>query len=87
MSVMRPTFTAWITKYALTTGIEKMRVEHCIAISASMVSAKGQCFHGEGEDWHRTEEGAIKRAEKMRVDKIASLRKQIAKLEKMKLSS
>lgn len=81
---MNPTITAWITKYALTAGIKEMRVQHCISTSASMVGRNGQYFHGEGKNWHRTEEGAIKRAEKMRIEKIASLRKQIAKLEKMK---
>ena len=43
----------------------------------------GQTAHGEGKDWHRTKESAVKRAENMRAAKIASMRKSIAKLEKM----
>ena len=36
-----------------------------------------------GNDWHRTEADAVARAEQMRVKKIASLEKQIAKLKKL----
>lgn len=39
--------------------------------------------HGDGRQWHRTREAAEARAEQMRQAKIASLKKQIAKLEKM----
>ena len=38
-------------------------------------------FHG--NDWHRTPLDAITRAEEMRVKKIASLRKSLAKMESM----
>lgn len=34
-----------------------------------------------GNEWHRTPEAALARAEDMRAKKIASLRKSIAKLE------
>jgi hypothetical protein len=37
--------------------------------------------HGEGRQWHRTQESALARAESMRKAKIASLRKSIARLE------
>lgn len=43
-----------------------------------------QCFHGEGNEWHKIKESAISKAEKMRQKKIASLKKQIAKLKNMK---
>ena len=69
------------TKYALSIGIEEIDGE----IIGSMVSRKTdiwpQTYHGEGRDWHRTRDGAVKRANEMRVKKIASLKKQIAKLE------
>jgi len=75
--------TVWATKYALTTGIEKLDVE----ISGGMVIERAprlpRYFHGEGREWHRSWEGALAHAEKMRADKIASLRKSITKLEKM----
>ena len=46
--------------------------------------AWSDCYHGEGKEWHRTKEAALVRAEKMRQKKIASLKKQIEKLERMK---
>jgi hypothetical protein len=84
VTIMREQFTAWITKYALTEGIIEQHVEHCSDISDGMVSILGKrcfCYHGEGKDWHRTRDGAVKRAEKMRLAKIALLRAQIEKLE------
>lgn len=76
--------TVWITKYALTSGIFAGNAEQD---SPSMISLKRpgrmqEYFHG--NDWHDSERGAISRAEEMRVKKIASLRKSIAKLEKLK---
>jgi hypothetical protein len=51
-----------------------------------MVSTVGlkynQLFHGEGRDWHRNKESAVEQANKMKANKIASLKKSIAKLEK-----
>lgn len=74
----------WITKYALTGGIQKIEADEPFD---SLLVDRSQRFtgyyHGEGRDWHRTEDGAIDRAEVMRKDRIASLQKQIAKLEKL----
>jgi hypothetical protein len=79
-------FTAFITKYALTSGIEEMQVRHARTCS-SMVSKVGARytthFHGEGREWHRTRESAVTRAEEMRKRKIASLKKSIEKIEKL----
>lgn len=77
----------WITKYALTEGIQLVDAEWSPAFP-SMVSYGGeglcrQNAHGEGNDWHRTPKAAVRRAEEMRRKKIASLRKQIVKLEAM----
>lgn len=75
----------WITQYALTNGIEEMEAEQCD--NAKMVEVRGEYtgyYHGEGKNWHRTKEGAIKRAEDMRVMKIVSLKRSIAKLEALK---
>jgi hypothetical protein len=41
-------------------------------------------FHHEGKEWHRTEAEAKARANKMVLDKIKSLKKQLAKLESLK---
>lgn len=72
---------AYITKYALTKGIIEIEnpefYENYIVISniEPLINPV---------DWFRTKQEAINRAEEMRVNKIASLRKQIAKLESMK---
>lgn len=86
-----PRFTAWITKYALSTGISEEAVEDCSDVElpdvAKVVGGDwSQYFHGEGKEWHRTRAGAVQRAEAMRVAKIASLKKKIAKLEKLRFS-
>lgn len=43
----------------------------------------GCTFSIYGKDWHRTPEAAIARAEEMRAEKIASLKKQIERLMKL----
>ena len=72
---------AYITKYALTKGIIEIEnpefYENYIVISHIEPIINPV-------DWFRTKQEAIHRAEEMRVKKIASLRKQIAKLESMK---
>ena len=76
----------WITKYALTAGIREEIVE--TTHNPSMVCRKGgghlECFHGEGKDWHRSFAGAVNRAKEMQANKLASLRKSIAKMEKLR---
>lgn len=78
----------WVSKYALTTGI--FEVENCeITSSGKGVMWKDDgCFwqsvYGLGREYHTSQEDAFIRAEAMRLDRIASLRKQIAKLEKLK---
>lgn len=74
----------YVTKYALTKGIEEVEVEE--THTPTMVATKGpysQCFHGEGKDWHRQKWQAVARANQMRNKKIESLKKLIVKLEKM----
>lgn len=79
--------TVFITKYALSGGIFEREVDDFSGGDVLVKSAHGingvTFYFGEGREWHRTREGAIKRAEEMRVKKIASLREQITKLEKM----
>lgn len=74
----------YITKYALTSGIIEADAE---ILTGDMILINGdwnRYFHGEGKDWHRTFEEAYKKAEQMRIKKIASLKKQLSKYEKMR---
>lgn len=70
----------YITKYALSTGIYLDNLEQSTNFP-NIVTRGLQAFHGEGRDWHRTEAAAIARADEMRREKIAALKRQIAKLE------
>jgi hypothetical protein len=80
--------TVFVTQYALRGGIKEVELietDGGMAVVKWEGALNGQWyFHGKG--WHRTREAAVERAEEMRVAKIASLRKQIAKLEKLKFS-
>jgi uncharacterized membrane protein len=83
MNNSEPIFRAWITKYAISEGIYEIDARVCSPVSQTMIEHVGKSniyFHN--DDWHRTRESAVARAEEMRKAKIASLRKQIAKLEK-----
>ena len=75
----------WISKYALSSEITKERGE-----------AKGEYFYPDdrkfvsfkiGKDAHETQEAAAVEAEKARLKKIASLKKQINKLERRKFTA
>ena len=73
----------YITKYALTKGIEE--VEATISMFTGVVvveSAYRNLFH-KGE-WFESKDDAIKKAEEMRLKKIQTLKRQIAKLNTMK---
>lgn len=76
----------WITKYALTSGILEKDATPCGG-NGDMVQVGQQYFHREGRDWHRTLVSAQKKAEVMRVKKIASYRKIIEKLEKLQFAA
>lgn len=77
--------TVWITKYAITRGIYEMEISS-ISDDGNTVHGKAwnDTFRGEGKNWCRTREEAVKRADAMRLKRIEDLKKQIAKLEKMK---
>lgn len=77
----------YITKYALTHGIDEYDdAIVCTDINVKMISVqkKGYKYHFHKPHWHETKEEAIAQAEKMRQKKIASLKKQIVKLENLK---
>ena len=76
----------WITKYALTQGVE--RIEHSDFNplndkTITVYALSGFYQHFRSDEWHTTECAAIAKAEQMRIAKIESLQKLIAKLEKM----
>ncbi len=78
---LEPEMKVWVTKYALTKGIEEKEVKVSES-SPSMVSVGWfETYHGEGKDWHHTRESAVARAENMRQDRLKSLRKSILELE------
>jgi len=84
---MSDSFKVWITKYALTQGIIEGEAEICHGVSESMIElleSNKMYFHGEGREWHRDKESAIKRAEEMKLKKIASIEKQLEKLKEIK---
>ena len=77
----------WITKYALTSGLFEAQAKLRDDISPTMISVEErgvhrQCFHG--NDWHRTKEAALARAEEMRIAKLKSLDKQAKRIAAMK---
>jgi hypothetical protein len=76
---------AYITKYAPTKGIIEVDDAEEPKWYPGMITAKSlgfhACFHGEGKEWHRTKEGAIKRAEEMRRSKLQSIEKQMRRIE------
>ena len=74
------------TKWVLTRGIEELEAEECEE-HAGMVefhrpgSSYIQYLHGEGKDWHRTEQDAIAKALVMADKKVKSLKNAIHKVE------
>ncbi len=72
----------YITKYALTKGIEHIEVKETSYPEYVKENTKwGRDFHK--GDWWENKDDAIKKAEGMRKKKIASLEKQIGKLKKL----
>lgn len=82
----------WITRYALSGGIQEIDELELAACDSKRSYASGldsdgqRHFHLIGTDAHYTKEDAIKRAESMRLKKIASVKKTLAKLEAMRFS-
>ena len=75
----------WITKYALTDGIIKVEAEQDKLTYGFVVTEgafKNEWFNR--TDCFTSRSSAIKKAEEMRQKKIASLKKQIEKLERMR---
>lgn len=81
---MAERITAWVTKYALTEGIEVVDAE--VSGDGDMIAYGNIGYDSQyayGNAWHRTPESAVARAEEMRKAKIASLKKSIKKMESL----
>lgn len=74
----------YVTKYALTSGISEHDAE--ISSGGDMASFRenGYPHYYHGDDFHLTLDEALKRAEEMRIKKLASLNKQIEKISALK---
>lgn len=85
---LKETFTAYVTKYALTTGILEVVANWDEAVP-EMISYKtpGSFFkqYAHRGDWWRDVDSAKERAESMRTKKIASLNKSIDKMMGLKV--
>lgn len=81
---MSETFTAYVTRYALSSGILKTEAVQSSSFPEMISDTKNRGRNYHGKDWHRTPEAAIVRADEMRKAKIASLEKSITKLRKLK---
>ena len=84
MTTNNEIITAWVTKYALSAGIE--RIEGQLAPSGTSIYCGTFGYANKGE-WHRTPKAALARAEDMRVAKIASLKKSIVEMERLKFTA
>lgn len=76
---MKPGDLVYVSKYALTNGVRILKVFNSYALAVPQF-VDGLRL---GREVHTTWPEALAAAEAMRVKKIASLRKQIAKLEAM----
>ena len=74
---------AWITKYALTEGIILVDARVCDDKEFIVYYCDGCQNYIHSSDWHETQGEAIEHANKMRINKIASLEKKLAKLKEM----
>ena len=77
----------WLTRFALTTGVEEIEVLEMDGVWAKVrqvTTLNGWDLVWSGH-WHETKEEAMAHAERMRKNKIAALRKQIARLKTQRI--
>lgn len=72
------TFTAYVVKYALTVGIQKVQVEDCFNVSPLMIKVGNSYYHR--GDWVTDPAEALRLAEDMRMRKLQSLEKSLKKV-------
>jgi hypothetical protein len=76
---------AWITKYALTTGI--LEVDGIVRQRSTLEYRRSEDHwtdYANGKDWHRSKSLALARARTMRDRRIEALKRKITALEAMK---
>lgn len=81
---MSETFRVWVTKYALSGGIDEREVTRSSGGDDYVYYGRYHASYRLGRDAHLTLASALADAEKRRAQKIASLKKQITKLEKLR---
>jgi hypothetical protein len=82
---MAEQFKAWISQDALSDGVYEIDARECLDNISSIMRLGGwypEYFHG--DDWHRTRESAVAKAEEMREETIKSLQEEIERLKKVK---
>jgi len=75
--------TAWTTKYWESLGIQQIEAVVCKNVDNAMIKATDQShgyYHGEGREWHRTEEAAKLRVKELAKKKLISIAKKRAKI-------
>lgn len=77
----------WLAKYALTDRVKQVEVVPISSAPSYVKQPGGWLILKIGMDVFETEDEALAAAEAMRAKKVASLRKQIAKLEKLTFST
>jgi hypothetical protein len=75
----------YITKYALTAGIMEVEAKGTVQEDMVLYRPADACYdqYAHNGEWCKDIDSAKAKAEQMRIAKIASLKKQIAKLEKL----
>lgn len=76
----------YITKYALSAGIKEVSEDDFEEDNRGIYGNMPGSYYPSGfygKEWHRTMDAAIVRAEEMRVARIVSMKKSIAKMEKL----
>lgn len=76
--------TMWLSKFALTKGVEERVGFIRIGEEDRFRTTEEWRSHTIGKEAHTTRSAAVARADQMRLQKIASLEKQIEKLRKLK---
>ncbi len=76
----------YVTKYALTTGIFSIDADVSEDGKMALYKQSGSRFteFAHGNEFHLTKEGALSRAEEMRIRKLQSLDKKVKQLSAMK---
>lgn len=71
----------YVTKYAFTKGILYVLAQYSKGLMKYTPKESHVPVYLTGRGWHYTKESAVARAEEMRTRKIASLKKQIKRIE------